>query len=548
MVHNSGFEIVRRQRHHEHLADRDLLGDTGALVGSVVANLGGAVGGVLGIPPASSGGGGGGGGGGSTGGSPGSGGGTPSGGGSTGGGSPAGSGTGGAAGTSGGGTTGVGAGEGAPASGSSNGQVNNAANPSPTAAGAGAAAASAMATPAAGSGSSAPAAVFTTQLITASDGTVATSVIPIGPAPSLDPFGNIAYVGGAGDNANSGVPSINVPPGGYGPNGSNGGDSGSSNNNRIIIPVAVVAGVLALGLLIALILQKQRNSMERELRKPRMMSDKANLVAATSGGLGFTAAGIFRRNRRGSDYQKSSNGHGETGDHKSWLAGRPISEAIQSGDLVYDDTSSINTSAMGHRQTEMSNNEIMAASGGLSRPQSVFNSSQQSHQMGQALSSNVHNTGPMDYDSSQGDHRQSVITGEGGYATASEDGGPAHGSFFDHGRPRNDVADEASNQSHYDGSAPYGYSNPAVKGLDAAAVQGATGGQMLSPYSNVQRSNDARYSVANTEVSTGQAYDGADLSEDPFNMVVEDEARPNPHYDGNRVMKHSNLNSSRWSG
>lgn len=260
--------------------------------------------------------------------------------------------------------------------------------------------------------------------------------------------------------------------------------------------------------------------MERELRKPMMMSNKANLITATSGALGFTAAGVFRRNRLRSDYGKSSHGYGiiSAEERESWH-----------NDGSYRRGSIDSTGYEGQHQTaEMTEAEMMAASGATTRPES-------------ALGGN---------DESRSGHRQSLATGEGGYRTASEKGGAEHGSFFKHGQSQDGLDEEAASSSanHYDGSALYGYSNPATKGLDAAGVQGATGNNMLSPYPEVQRGADNRASMAGTEVSSGQAYDGADLGEESFNYSNDSQVRANPHYDGNKVMQHSQLNSNRWSG
>lgn len=347
-------------------------------------------------------------------------------------------------------------------------------------------------------------------------------VLPIGAIPTANPFGNVGLLNGTSISAVAPISSIVVPAGGYGSGETSNTGTKSSNNNHIIIPVAVIAGVLALGLLVALFLQKQRNSMERELRKPTMMSNKANLIAASSGALGFTSAGVFRRNRRGSDYGKSSHGHGiiGAGERESWHNDGPYREG------------SIDTTGYEgqHQIAEMTNAEIMAASGAVHRPESVLGGN----------------------DGSRSGHRQSLATGEGGYRTASEEGIAEHGSFFKHGQSQDGLDEEdgaSSAANHYDGSASYGYSNPATKGLDAAGVEGSTGNNLLSPYPELQRGATAnRASVAGTEVSSGQAYDGADLENESFNYSVDSQVRLNPHYDGNKVMQHPQLNSSRWSG
>ncbi|UZJ51713.1 hypothetical protein CBS101457_001033 [Exobasidium rhododendri] len=397
--------------------------------------------------------------------------------------------------------------------------------------------------------------VLTTMLITAADGSVETSVLSIAPNPTTNPFGNVAIISASSINSAPALSSIVVPPGGYGPASGSDTDnssSNSSNHDKVIIPVAVVAGVVALGLLIALFMWRQRRSMKRELNQPHLISSRANLIAATTGTLGFTSAGVFTRNRRGSDYRKSSEGHyvddDGADDQITWPDNRPISEAIIAGELQYDDdNSSMNASDNDRHQTFEVDGEEMAAAaaaphGILMHPDAAYNGYGQT---------NIANAGPMDSRSDESNHLQSVITGEeGGYATASEDGKVAHGSFFDHNQtePRKDVENDANYPQQYDGSAPYGYSNPAVKGLDAAALQGATGNQTLSPYNNLQRGNDARQSMANTEYSVGQAYGGADLDSDPFDFDVAEEGRPNPHYDGNTAKKQSHFNSNRWSG
>ena len=301
--------------------------------------------------------------------------------------------------------------------------------------------------------------------------------------------------------------------------------SGSSNAVRIAVPVAVVLGVLALGLLVVFLIRRQRKSMERDLQKPLMLSKNKNglsTITAGAGAFGFTAAGIFKRGRRGSGYgQSSSHGHGAPGlDHRSWLAGRPMSEEGMYADNAayaqeynaYNNEGNQRESygSQGQHQTEEMNDEELSAAAAAGQ------------------GSRHHDNNP--YSSNdQAYSRQSITSGEGGYLTASEEGADP---FSNSNRSRD----------HFDGSASYGYSNPAARGLDAAAVQGATGGQMLSPYPELRRNsgNDNRKSITNTT----QWNDGADMGEDFAPVTAESQAQYSP----NRIMQHPQLNSSRWSG
>jgi hypothetical protein len=177
--------------------------------------------------------------------------------------------------------------------------------------------------------------------------------------------------------------------------------------------------------------------MENNIRKPLMLSKNRGLSTIGAGALGFTAAGMFSRGRRGEEYNESSIGHGGDNQGHSWLATAPIAEEMYSEghynqDQQYDgyqdqyNRGSIDSTGHEgpHQTMEMGNEEMAAAAGGAGYS---------------------HNPGSADVE------RQSFVSGEGGYLTADDDNygrGQSQNDLLDPSHIRND--DDIAGQA-YDG-------------------------------------------------------------------------------------------------
>lgn len=399
-------------------------------------------------------------------------------------------------------------------------------------------------------------------VITASDGSLSTSTIPIGAVPTDNPFAAVAS-SSVQESEILGPTTSSIEPSSTAvANNSEETSSGPSKGVQIGVPVGVVVGVILIGLLVALGLAKHRRWMEKQLHPERNVSNTAAKGAA-AGGTGALFAGARRKlYRRGVGYRHSTSSVGALSsvDAHSQTS---LRHAIQNGELQYDDQSSVADSGMRHMQQVAPSSEAPQLPVSLARPAAThhadgvalddpFSSPEEHGAVGVAMSSSHGHFNP---------RRESFTSGEGGYATADDpdtvSSGHHHGPSLSNHEPT----------PHWDGSASYGYSNPSARGMDAAALQSSTGQPSLSPYANLQRGEsqlDPRQSLAPTEISTGnpdRAYSGADfLMNEPFNYkAIEENARPNPNYDGAanvqdssskpRIRSFFNLrNSSRWSG
>lgn len=391
-------------------------------------------------------------------------------------------------------------------------------------------------------------------VVTGTDGSLQTSTMSLSLVPTSDPFATAstsvngtslpllvgsATTGSAAEETSGGLAGVETSDTGSG--------GGRSKAITVGVPIAVVAGVLLIGLLVAFGLAKHRRWMERQL----YATDKDSLISRDAGATtpgSAAAANGSGRGRRGSMYEKGTDaghvtftaveagagagagaaaaGGGGLYEHKRDLNGSNSSlrRAIRSGEFeIEDDASSYadHTTEMTGAHADVQQPAATYASHGQGASHRYVDdliavgASQSSRSIGQTDGFGGHTAATTDPDS--GESEQPC-------PTSGHDGPPA---------------------AHWDGSAQHGYSNPATRGHDAAGMASATGQgpSSLSPYYDLTRNKgpgmqDMRASYAGTEVSNGnpdRAYGGADFLSNSMAWdyrATEDDSRPNPRFDG----------------
>lgn len=350
------------------------------------------------------------------------------------------------------------------------------------------------------------------------------------------------------------------------------GDGSFSNTTKIVVPIVVVVAALALVAFIVMFMRRRRRMNDQRMQPMDYSIPETvglNTGAATSSGFpavggGAALAGAVMRS-------SSSQRRAEKGrSGESWVAGRPMSPAADEDGYSYDEShAQQQLSEHSHHNVEAGAADMYTpypAEAAITTPPAL----QPGHPGYGAAGAGMYLSGASaeghgSADQPQQMRRQSAHGSEDGgaggahYATASEESYSYHGSA---------QLDHMDNQQTYDGSANYGYSNKATKGLDQAGAPG------ISPYNDLHRpqstsANTAYGGYAATDVGgeeqeqqrkrqsagvrsehsaapsvVGNQYDGADVGEDPFTYVVADQSAPH----SNSVMQNAHLNSSRWSG
>lgn len=340
--------------------------------------------------------------------------------------------------------------------------------------------------------------------------------------------------------------------------------NGSSTTTKIIVPIVAVVGALALVAFIVILMRRRRRLNDRRMQpSDYMIPETVGLNAGPATGSGFPAMGGGAA-LAGAVMRSSGSSYGATGradrtkSGESWMAGAPMSPLSDEDGYSYEGEPHEGQQASEHSHLDAGiptaeDAEDMytpyPAEAAVTTPPALQPGHPNYGAAGAGVFlSNSSNGSHGGEDVDRQRHRQSVYTSE-------EDGAGAGGRYA------------TASEESYDGSATYGYSNQATRGLDQAGAPGIS-----SPYKDLHRpvstsANTAYGGYAATEVGAdetehlqgkrqstaarsehsaapsvvGNQYDGADVGEDPFTYVVADQS-------SNPVMQNPHLNSSRWSG